>query len=160
MLIFSVGFRSQAAKVLKNQQFSLFPIEKPKLPNLTPCRKICQGHSRLIIWTNYDGLESLMLHTKFRENRPAGSGEEDFWRVFTIYGPGGHLGHVTQLPRTNFCSPYPRRLHIKFGFYWPTGFGEEDVSKMWTTTDDEGRRTDAGPWVYYKLTFESSAQVS
>ena len=21
-----------------------------------------------------------MLHTKFRENRPAGSGEEDFWR--------------------------------------------------------------------------------
>ena len=27
-----------------------------------------------------------MLHTKFRENRPAGSGEEDFLRVFTIYG--------------------------------------------------------------------------
>ena len=36
-----------------------------------------------------------MLHTKFRENRPAGSGEEDFSRVFTIYGRGGHLGHVT-----------------------------------------------------------------
>ena len=30
-----------------------------------------------------------MLHTKFRENRPAGSG--DFLRVFTIYGRGGHL---------------------------------------------------------------------
>ena len=27
---------------------------------------------------NYDGLESQMLHTKFHENRPAGSGEEDF----------------------------------------------------------------------------------
>ena len=27
---------------------------------------------------NYDGHESPMLHTKFRENRPAGSGEEDF----------------------------------------------------------------------------------
>ena len=26
-----------------------------------------------------------MLHTKFRENRPDGSGEEDFCRVFTIY---------------------------------------------------------------------------
>ena len=25
-----------------------------------------------------------MLHTKFRENRPAGSGEEDFLRVFNI----------------------------------------------------------------------------
>ena len=35
-----------------------------------------------------------MLHTKFHGNRPAGSGEEDFLRVFTIYGRGGHLGHV------------------------------------------------------------------
>ena len=41
-----------------------------------------------------------MLHTKFRGNRPAGSGEEDFCRVFTIYGRGSHLGHVTQMLRT------------------------------------------------------------
>ena len=66
-----------------------------------------------------------MLHTKFRENRPAGSGEEDFWRVFTIYGRGSHFGHVTQMPRTNFRSPYPRRLHIKFGFDRASGFGED-----------------------------------
>ena len=32
----------------------------------------------VIIYINYDGQESRMLHTKFRENRPAGSGEEDF----------------------------------------------------------------------------------
>ena len=34
-----------------------------------------------------------MLHTKFRENRPAGSGENDFLvvKVFTIYGRGSHL---------------------------------------------------------------------
>ena len=63
-----------------------------------------------------------MLHTKFGGNRPAGSGEEDFQRVFTIYGGGGHLGHVTQMPRTNFRSPYPRRLQIKFGFDWPSPF--------------------------------------
>ena len=68
-----------------------------------------------------------MLHTKFRENRPAGSGEEDLRRFFTIYGRGGHLGHVTHMPRTNFRSPYPRRLHIKFGFDRPSGFGEEDL---------------------------------
>ena len=68
-----------------------------------------------------------MLHTKFRENRPAGSGEEGFLKVFTIYGCDGHLGHVTQMPRTNFRSPYPRRLHIKFGFDRASGFGEEDV---------------------------------
>ena len=36
-----------------------------------------------------------MLHTKFHENWPAAAGEEDFLVVFTIYGRGGHLGHVT-----------------------------------------------------------------
>ena len=42
-------FRSLAAIVSeKNLLFSLFHIEKPKLPNLT-CRKIGQGHSRVII---------------------------------------------------------------------------------------------------------------
>ena len=43
-----------------------------------------------------------MLHTKFRGNRPAGSGEEDFQRVFTIYGHGGHLGHVTSIMSSDF----------------------------------------------------------
>ena len=62
-----------------------------------------------------------MLHTQFHENWPVGSGE-DLWRVSTIYGRGGHLGHVTQMSLTNFRSPYPRRLHIKFGFDWPSGF--------------------------------------
>ena len=66
-----------------------------------------------------------MLHTKFRENTPAGSGEEDFCMIFTIYGRGGHLGHVTDMPRTNFRSPYPRRLQIKFGFVWASGLGED-----------------------------------
>ena len=68
-----------------------------------------------------------MLHTKFRGNRPAGSGEEDFLRFFTIYGHGGHLGHVTWTIYTNNGSPFSRRLHIKFGFVWPSGFRGEDV---------------------------------
>ena len=68
-----------------------------------------------------------MLHTKFRENRPALSGEEDFLRVFTIYGHGGHLDYVTLMLQTHFRYPYPRRLHIKFGFDWPSGFREEDL---------------------------------
>ena len=58
----------------------------------------------VIILTNYDGLESQMLLTKFCENRPAGSGEEDCLVVFTIYGRGGHLGHVTRISRSNFHS--------------------------------------------------------
>ena len=68
-----------------------------------------------------------MLHAKFRGNRPAGSGEENFSRVFTIYGRGGHLGYVTRMSRTNFRFLYPRRLHIKFCFDQSSGFGEEDV---------------------------------
>ena len=46
--------------------------------------KIGQGQPRVIIWTNYDGLESQMLHTKFHGNRSTSSG--DFEGLFTIYG--------------------------------------------------------------------------
>ena len=67
-----------------------------------------------------------MLHTKFGGNQPAGSGEWDFLVVFTIYGHGGHLGHVTKILRTSFRSPYPWwMLHIKFHFDWPSSFRED-----------------------------------
>ena len=90
-----------------------------------------------------------MLHTKFRGNQPAGS-REDFCRVFTINGHGGHLGHLTWTIYINFGSPFPRRLHIKFGFAWPSGFGGEDLCKWWT---DGCRRTTPARLVYYKLTW-------
>ena len=56
-----------------------------------------------------------MLHTKFRGNRPARSGEEDFLKVFTIYGRGGHLGHVTTIMSTDFHFLVPESFHKKFG---------------------------------------------
>ena len=68
-----------------------------------------------------------MLHINFGANRPAGSGGEDFLGFFTIYERCDHLGHVIQMPRTNFRSPFPRRLHIKFGFDRASGFRGEDV---------------------------------
>ena len=64
-----------------------------------------------------------MLHAKFQDHRTSSSGEEDF----TIYGHGGHLGHVTWTIYIKFRSPLTRRLHIKFGFDWPSGFSGEDV---------------------------------
>ena len=57
-----------------------------------------------------------MLHTKFRGNRPAGSGEEDFLRVFTIYGCGGHLGHVTSIMLNNFHFLVLESFHAKFAY--------------------------------------------
>ena len=87
-----------------------------------------------------------MLHTKSQGHRPSGSGEEDFLRVFTIYGRGGHLGHVTKTIWTNFCSPILRSLHMKYEFNWPSSFRGEDVWKCWRTDDGrtDGRRTDDG----------------
>ena len=52
-----------------------------------------------------------MLHTKFRGNRPADSGEEDFLRGFTIYGHGGHLGHVTSIMSSDFHFLVPESFH-------------------------------------------------
>ena len=56
-----------------------------------------------------------MLHTKFRGNRPAGSAEDDFKRVFTIYGHGDHIGHVTSIILTDFHFLVPESFHKKFG---------------------------------------------
>ena len=56
-----------------------------------------------------------MLHTKFRENRPAGS--------------GGHLGHVTRviLPNFHFLVPELESFHTKFNSEWPSSFLESPV---------------------------------
>ena len=49
-----------------------------------------------------------------------------FWRRYleaiTIYGCGGHTGHVTWTVWTYFCSPQPRRLHMKCGYNRLRGF--------------------------------------
>ena len=63
-----------------------------------------------------------MLHTNIRENRPAGSGEEDFLRVFTIYGQGGHLGHVTSIMLSDFHFLVPGSFLTKFSSEWPSSF--------------------------------------
>ena len=47
-----------------------------------------------------------MLHTMLSGIRPAGFGEEDCLSVFTIYGHGGHLCHVTSIMSSDFISLY------------------------------------------------------
>ena len=54
-----------------------------------------------------------MLHTKFQGNRSTGSGGEDFFNVFIIYGHGGHLGNVTWTKYINYLPAFAWRLHMK-----------------------------------------------
>ena len=75
-----------------------------------------------------------------------------FERFFSIYGRGGHLGHVTTMPRTNFV---PNLALIGQAVSEKKMF--EHCGRR---TDDGRRRTDAGQWVSYKLTYEPLAQVS
>ena len=89
-----------------------------------------------------------MLHSKFPENQPTGSGEEDFLVFFTIYRRGGHPGHGTKILRTKYKCHFPSRLYIRFQLERRNGF-REDLSNCGRRTD---RRTDAGSWPSYKLT--------
>ena len=72
---------------------------------------------------------------------------------FTLNGLGGHLGHVTHKAAKKLSF-----LHI-----WRP---EQNLAligqAVWKMKmfDAVGRRTDAGAWVYSKLTYEPSAHVS
>ena len=50
--------------------------------------------------------------------------EEDF-KVFTIYGNGGHVGHGTQLICINFHSHPTSSFHMNFGSKSPNCFSEK-----------------------------------
>ena len=81
-----------------------------------------------------------MLYTKFRGNRPIGSGDD--FKGFTIYGRCGHLGHVNKL-----SFPIPLGLHINFNL-----IGQAVSENKIFENVDRRRRADAGSWLYYKLT--------
>ena len=95
---------------------------------------------------SYDGPESRCYTPSFVEIGPPVP--EKIFMVFTIYGHGGHLGHVTWNIYINFRSPFLRMLHMKFD--WPSG-----SLKLCT---DDGRTTEHGH--HLSSPFEPSAQVS
>ena len=69
-----------------------------------------------VIGIKYNEIESPMLRYKFCLNWPNGSWKEDYQSVFTIYGLGSHLGHVTSIMLLNFHFLVPKSLHTaKFG---------------------------------------------
>ena len=95
-----------------------------------------------------------MLHTKFRENRPTGSGEEDFLRVFTIYGHGGHLGHVTRIMLINFHFLVPESFHTKLSSRSPVV--SEKIRLEFLSVHDLGPRSSNDLDLQYSHTFMKS----
>ena len=81
-----------------------------------------------------------MLHTKafwFRRR--------SFFKVFTIYVHGGHLGHVTWTIWTNFCSPIWRRLDL------PRVSFVNCCQFMYLVISLLGLRAGCGIWLYQFL---------
>ena len=64
---------------------------------------------------------------KFQGHRYIGSGEEDFFKVCSIYGHDGHVGHVNLFICISFHSHSPLSFHMSFGFKWPNCFCEKHV---------------------------------
>ena len=69
-------FRPQSAIVFEKSTVFTFSHRKAYVTKFDLVVKKGQGNSRIIICINYDGQESLMLHTKLHGNPPTGSGED------------------------------------------------------------------------------------
>ena len=85
-------------------------------------------------YINFVELDCQMLHAKFQNHRPSGSGDEDFKVCFAIYSHCGHFGHVTLTIYTTIHCPFLMILHIKFGSDWPSGFRADDGCILWSCT--------------------------
>ena len=48
--------------------------------------------------------------------------EKKIFRVFTIYGRGGHLGYVTSIMSSDFHFLVPESFRTKFGSAWHSSF--------------------------------------
>ena len=55
----------------------------------------------------------MLQTTKFQDNWPSNSGEEDCFKASTLYGNGGHLGHVAWTKCIRLSFPLTRNLHMK-----------------------------------------------
>ena len=48
--------------------------------------------------------------------------KKNFEGILTIYGRGGHLGHVTSIMSSDFHFLLPESFHTKFGSEWSSSF--------------------------------------
>ena len=68
------------------------------------------------------GLSPRCYIPSFVEICPPVPEKKTFIKGFTIYGRGGHLGHVTSIMSSDFHFLVPESFHTKFGSEWLSSF--------------------------------------
>ena len=109
--------------------FSTFFPYKCIVKQTWPCCKKVKCQCMIFILATLVDLPSPMIYAKIQPQGIFSSGEEDFWKVFTIYGHGGHLGQWTATILAIFRSPNLRGLHMKFEQNWLRCFRGEVIWK-------------------------------
>ena len=107
-----------------------------------PCCKIGQGQPRIIIWTNYDGPQSPMLHTEPQGHWPFGS-LKGFYHIWA-WQPSWSCDPD---PTNKLLFPHPTEAPFEILLWQAKQFWRRRSLKM---VDDR-------PWLYYKLTNEPKA---
>ena len=145
-----IGFKTS----WKIQHFHFFPLKSLCNQNW-PCHKIGQGQPKVMIYINYHGPESLMLHNKFHWNCSTGSREEDSFMFFY---------HIWAWPPSWSCDldhfykllfPLPKDAPHEVWLWLAQRFQRRRSLKMWT---DDGRTPEHGHPISSPC--EPSVQVS
>ena len=84
-----------------------------------------------------------MLHTKFRENRPAGSGEEIFEGFLPYMGVAAILVMCPRCREQNIVLPTQGGSTLKLALIGPS-VSEKMFEIVYDDDDDDGRRTTDG----------------
>ena len=124
------GFRGEV--VWNSQQFShsnVWGAYKCIGKRTWSCRKKVKSQRTTILLATLVDLPSPVIPAKIQPQGILGSGVEDFLKVFTIYGHGGHLSQRTVTILAIFRSLTLRRLHMKFEQNWFSSFRGEVVWK-------------------------------
>ena len=102
---------------------TFFPYKSIR-DQIWPCHKTGQGQPRVIIEQTQapDAAYQVSRSSAFWFRRR-------FFKVFTTYGHGSHLGYVTRNVWTNFCSPIPWRLKGNLASIGPV-VSEEKMIKV------------------------------
>ena len=121
--------------------FTFFPYKSIR-DQIWPCRKIDQGQPRVIIWINSIIHEHPMLHTKFQDQQPFGSGEEDFYFFLAYMGMAAILIMWPGLFEQTFVPPSHRSSMWNLTLIGQAVSEEmfKECRRRRTTTYDDGRR--------------------